>query len=75
MPEKELVKTLLDTAKFDADNVEKLADILVGIAGLDNNSSLYARALVLYQYLEKNGGVYSIERNVKINKIRTLTGI
>ncbi|KOS04656.1 hypothetical protein AM493_00315 [Flavobacterium akiainvivens] len=74
MTEEDFVPTLLDTGKFDADNLEKLADVLAEVAR-QNEKDLYTRALLIYDYLEQSGGVYSIARNAKINAIRILRGV
>ena len=72
LPEHRFVQTLLDTGNFDTANFEKLADVLFLLAEPGQNLKLYARALMLYQYLEVNDKAYSIERNLKISKIKAL---
>lgn len=75
IPDHELVKTLLETQKFDAANLEKLADVLMQIAPTENTDgrlNLYRKSLLLLQYVNVSEKIYSVERNAKIDRINAI---
>lgn len=77
--EAELISFIKKTG-FNAENLNILADILFEIADQsleDANKSevsikLFSMSLVMYEYIEKSENIYSIDRNLKITKIKDL---
>jgi hypothetical protein len=78
IPVNSFIRTLLDLKKFNADNLEKLADILAiaaeeqgfGVMDSEKAIKLNERALIIYEYVEESGSTYSFDRQSKINKIK-----
>ena len=78
----EFISTLHDVKKFNDDNFDKLADILLILAeDLDNRdvdtekrNRLYERSLILFNYLNSTGSLYSFDRHHKIEKIKKSCG-
>jgi hypothetical protein len=67
------VNTLISEKKFNSDNLEKLAEILLLIADDEKKSEnkiLYEKCLVIFDYLEKTGNVYSFDRTWKMEQIK-----
>lgn len=56
-------------------SLAELADVLLLIADeteMEYKGNLYQKCLLIYEYLEKNENIYSLERRWKIEKIRSL---
>lgn len=70
--EHELIAVLSASGKFDAANFEKLADVLAVLGEKQNDIKLYDKALYLYQYLETESKEYSVDRNIKISRVKGL---
>ncbi len=68
------IETLLNTGRFNTENLEKLADLLLSMAENDSTGirdRLYRKSLMIYKYLEKSEKTYSMERNANIEKIES----
>ncbi len=78
IPADVFIATLISCNKFNYDNFEKIADILFLIAeeaeqGDKWNSKrikLLERSLMIYEYLDKSSMTYSLERHLKMEKIK-----
>lgn len=71
-----LIGFLIKDKGFNEDNLDKLAEILFMIAGdmtEDNpvRNSYYERCLVIYEYLDKTQQIYSFDRYLKLEQIKT----
>jgi len=81
IPDNELVKYLLDEKKFGPANLEQLAEILLLIAdgsdsGLIHNElrvKYYAKCLAILNYLEVSETTYSLDRHLKIERIKAIS--
>ncbi|MEI6433796.1 MAG: hypothetical protein WCP32_03050 [Bacteroidota bacterium] len=79
IPAENLVTTLQSSRKMNADNFEKLADILFLLAeepenrDIDNDKKreMYERSLTIYEYLDNTSATYSYDIHRKIEKIKT----
>lgn len=77
--EAELISFIKKTG-FNAENLNILADILFEVADQsleDANKNevsikLFSMSLEMYEYIEKSENIYSIDRNLKITKIKDL---
>ncbi len=69
----ELVETLKREMNFDNANLEKLADIFLTMAEMTDDKPLYKKSLAIYTYLERTEKTYSFERNLRIQKIESLS--
>ncbi|GAB5409173.1 MAG: hypothetical protein BalsKO_15380 [Balneolaceae bacterium] len=75
--EEELL-SFLKKSGLNSENLNILADILFEVAeskfeDLEQHSkslTLFSKTLFLYEFLEKSENIYSIDRNVKISKIK-----
>ncbi len=75
----EFINTLLDTKKFSNENLENLGDILLLLAeeaeqrNSDNNNvrKLNEKSLCIFEYTDRVGACYSIDRNSKIEELKT----
>jgi len=64
--------------KLSNDNFEKLADILLLLAGEpdpsktdnDKKNKLYERSLAIYEHLDRTTTTYSFDRHSKIERIK-----
>lgn len=72
MPEKDFILTLEKIHLLNNTNLEMLADIFVDLAQKDalREQNLLARALLIYEYLEKSNRTFSFTRNQKIEKVK-----
>lgn len=72
----DLISFLVQEKRFNNQNIDKLAEILLLIAddeGLkDKKEALYQRCLTMYQYLEKTDSTFSIDRQFKIERIKNI---
>ncbi|MEP1306936.1 MAG: hypothetical protein ABJM22_13635 [Balneola sp.] len=67
---------------FSNENLNIFADILYELAEQcfedpkmhDESIRLYSQCLQIYEFIEKDENVYSIDRNVKITKIKDILG-
>lgn len=81
IPDNDLVKYLLDEKKFGPANLEQLAEILLLIAdgsdpGLIHNElrvKYYAKCLAILNYLEVSETTYSLDRHLKIERIKAIS--
>ncbi len=77
-PEK-FMNTLLETKKFSEENLEKLSNIFLHLAketdqgNLENErvKSLYEKSLCILEHIDRVSSCYSVERNSKIEDIKT----
>lgn len=71
IPNEEFVDTLKSTKGFSNENLGKLAEILLIVAEnrhvLDKN--IYEKSLILFEYIDKEENVYSLDRQWKIEQI------
>jgi hypothetical protein len=74
------IKTLQGQKNFNDEDLEKLADIFFLIAeeygqrGIEGakKKKLFRRSLIVYEYLDKTGSTYSLDRHTKIEIIKSL---
>lgn len=79
IPKSRFIKTLREDKNFSDDDLDKLADIFFLIAEelegndakADKRKKLYATSLLVYEYLDKTGSTYSVDRHYKIEMIKT----
>ena len=70
-----LIKFLPDDKKFNADHLEKIAEILFELGSLINNDikiNVLEKSLTIYDYLNHKSLTYSYDRIRKVEKIRTI---
>ena len=70
-----LIKFLQDHKKFNADHLEKIAEILFELGSLINNDikiNVLEKSLTIYDYLNHKSLTYSYDRIRKVEKIRTI---
>jgi hypothetical protein len=70
-----LIKFLHDDKKFNADHLEKIAEILFELGSLINNDikiNVLEKSLTIYDYLNNKSLTYSHDRIRKVEKIRTI---
>lgn len=78
MEPEEMLRVLEEHPGMNHENLERVADLFFELASVlseeeepnDNLSRLWKRALLVYEYIESEGNVYSIDRNHRIEKIR-----
>jgi len=76
------IKTLREQKDFNDEDLEKLADIFFLIAEEFNQrgkesekkKKLFRRSLIIYEYLDKTGSTYSVDRHTRIEKIKNQFG-
>lgn len=70
----EFVNTLQSKMKFTNDTFNLLAEILLLLAenSPDKKKSLYEKCLCIYEFLEKEENVYSLDRQWKIERLRNV---
>ncbi|MEO4006251.1 hypothetical protein [Flavobacterium sp. CAU 1735] len=67
-----IISFLLENPGFSADNLELFADYLTQIGqGKDYQENLYRKAVVIYDYVNKATATFSMERQNKIQAIRS----
>jgi hypothetical protein len=79
IPPNELIKTLQEKKRLNHESFEVLASIMLAIAdelsavNLKNEQarSLYSKSLSIYEYLNKASSTYSLDRQLKIEKIKS----
>lgn len=77
IPSETFIRTL-QKKEFRSVGFEKLADVLLFLAdnGMDKQTdtiekkALYERALIILEYLQETQPIYSIDRHVKIDRIK-----
>ena len=70
-----LIIFLHDHKKFNADHLEKIAEILFELGSLINNDikiNILEKSLTIYDYLNHKSLTYSHDRIRKVEKIRTI---
>jgi flagellin-specific chaperone FliS len=70
-----LIKFLQDHKKFNADHLEKIAEILFELGSVVNNDikiNVLEKSLTIYDYLNHKSLTYSHDRIMKVEKIRTI---
>jgi hypothetical protein len=74
IPTDDFVNTLRTQRNLTNDNLDKLAEILLIIADnrQPNNKQPYEKCLTIYEYLKKAENFYSLDRQWKIERIKTL---
>lgn len=71
----DIINVLKTEKGVSNDSLSQLADLLLLIADeteAGDNMNLYQNCLVIYEYLEKNESVYSLDRRWKIERIKKL---
>ena len=75
IPTDNFIETLIFEKAFNNQHLNCLADICFETAELESKQSkqklLYQRALLLYEYLEKAENIYSLDRHLKMDKLKT----
>ena len=69
----DFINTLLSEKKFNNDNFEKLAEILLLVADSKaekERKMLYEKCLTIFEYLEQTENVYSLDRQQKMARIK-----
>ncbi|MGN8226137.1 hypothetical protein [Gracilimonas sp. BCB1] len=80
MDSEEMLRVLEEHPGMNHENLERVADLFFELASVlseeeepnTNLSRLWKRALLVYEYIESEGNVYSIDRNHKIEKIQEI---
>jgi hypothetical protein len=80
IPTDQFIETLQEGKNFSDDNLDNLAEIffLIGEeldrtgAEADKKNKLFERSLTIYEYVDKAGSTYSVERHAKIELIKSL---
>ena len=80
IPTDELIKTLLEKKKMQSQHFEVLANILLAVAdelwtrNLKNERTrnLYDKCLCIYEYLNKTSSTYSLDRQMKIGRVKSI---
>jgi hypothetical protein len=80
IPADELVKILQTRRNMNSDNFEKLADILLLLAGEFENKmtsnpeklKLYKSSLAILRHVDETSSTYSLDRHEKIMKIKKM---
>ncbi len=70
-----LINFLQDDKKFNADHLEKIAEILFELGSVINNDikiNVLEKSLTIYDYLNHKSLTYSHDRLMKTEKIRTI---
>lgn len=67
IPNEEIVSFLLHRQNFDAENIELFADLLMAA----DAANFGEKALLLYSYVNLKTATFSMERNLKIEKIKS----
>lgn len=78
IPINNFINMLKEGNKLSNDNFEKLADILLLLAGEpdpsktdnDKKNKLYERSLAIYEHLDRTTTTYSFDRHSKIERIK-----
>ncbi|MEP1150566.1 MAG: hypothetical protein JXR20_03500 [Balneola sp.] len=74
------IEHFIEEKNFNNDHLNIFADILYELAeayfkqdnSIDEGLRLYSQSLHIYEFIEENGSIYSIDRNLKITKIKDL---
>lgn len=75
--ESEWIDTLMATGKFNADNLERLADLFAVLAKTDakNARAYLQKSLLIYRHVDAAERTFSLERQTRIDAItKKLTG-
>ena len=80
IPTDHFIKTLQEGENFSDDNLDALAEIFFLIGeeldrtgtDADKKSRLFERSLTIYEYVDKAGSTYSVERHAKIELLKSL---
>lgn len=72
LADNDFVETLKNIPKFDAANLEKLADVFASLAQSNSEKKFYRKSLLLYRYIDASEKIFSAERNAKINRIKAI---
>jgi hypothetical protein len=80
IPTDHFIKTLQEGENFSDDNLDALAEIFFLMAeeldrtgaDADKKNKLFERSLTIYEYVDKAGSTYSVERHAKIELIKSL---
>lgn len=76
----DLIQILIDKKKISSSHLEDLANIFYNLAKTSTkdskkNKSTLKNCLTIYNHLEKSEGIFSFERNQKINEIKHLINL
>lgn len=78
--EEEQLLSFLNTNGFNLENLNILSDILFEVAETEfenpeqhnNSMKLFSKCLFIYEFIERSENIYSIDRNIKISKIKDI---
>ena len=72
IPTEKFIETLTKQNNLTNENLEKIAEILLLIADNqeNDNKQLLEKCLTIYEYLENVDNIYSLDRYMKINRIK-----
>lgn len=72
-PESGFMENLQATGKFNSENFEKLADLLLVVAESDvaKSTAAYRKCLMIYESIDQSDKIYSVARQQKIKIIKT----
>ena len=77
VPEEEFIEQLKDVKGLNEENLDKLANIFILLAGgpepavsPDKKQKLYALSLAIFEHLETVSHTYSLDRHLKMDKTR-----
>jgi hypothetical protein len=76
VPLEDTIEFITQNKKLHPSNVDLFADVLMINADKSedafNKENLLKRALILLEWVDKTGGTFSVERNIKIVDIRSI---
>lgn len=80
IPKDEIIDFLKIKKQLNDENLEQIVEILILSTGIDSGESieetdrinLLEKCLKIYEHIEANDKTYSIERNIRIKKIKSL---
>ncbi len=72
IPEAELIDFLKQNPAFDSGNIEALAKVFEVMGEKSANAKWYAKSLFLLEYINQSERIFSLERNLKIDRLKSL---
>lgn len=74
IPESDFMNTLKSKHELSMENLEKLAELFFLLADQHQKAYnlLYSRCLTIYEHIEKEGGIYSLDRHKKIQQLKNI---
>lgn len=71
LDERELVLVVSAMPAFSPENIEAFADVIASLAEKASDAQLYRKSLALYEFVNTSERTFSIERNAKIDRIKS----